>query len=79
MNLYISADADTLLRQAGATAETYLADAIRAIDNAFGDNFARDHPRIVAAFMKTAARDYHTAIMKAGLDNIAQAIQEAKA
>jgi hypothetical protein len=51
MNLRITADADTLLRQAGHTAEHYLGDALESIDRRLGAGYAAKHPDLIAAFM----------------------------
>ena len=72
--LAITADADTLFRQAGHTAEQYLRDGIESIDRAMGDGFAAEHPELVVAFMRVRRAGFHTVIIKKGLDNIADAI-----
>src|ERR1035437_988991 len=51
-------DAQSLMRQAGMTAEEYLNDGIRCIDRSLGKGFAKDHPELIAAFMRTAALDF---------------------
>lgn len=54
----ISASYDTLLRQASMTAAEYLDRAIDNIDNALGEGYAKKHPELIAAMIKTAAKDY---------------------
>lgn len=56
----ITADFDTLLRQASMTAEDYMRSAKRSIDETFGDGYAAKNPALVAAFMQTAATDFAT-------------------
>ena len=56
---YITASFDTLLSQASDTASIYMGRAIYEIDLLFGDGYAENHPELVAAFMQTAALDYH--------------------
>lgn len=58
----IEADAQTLMRQAHLTAHDYLVNAQIDIDQIFGDGYAREHPELIAAYMRTAAQDLHTAI-----------------
>lgn len=74
MSDYIEASFDSLLDQASGTAATYLRAAQREIDDAFGVGYAADHPELVAAFMKTAAADYHTAATAKVLGNALQAV-----
>jgi hypothetical protein len=56
----ITADYDTLLRQASMTAHDYMMNAKSDIDEMFGAGYAAKHPELVAAYMQTAARDLHT-------------------
>lgn len=61
MSIEISASAETLMRQAGLTADEYMKSGIKHIDATFGDGFAKANPALLAAFMQTAAIDYHSA------------------
>jgi hypothetical protein len=83
----IPADATTLMRQAHKTAAEYMDAAVRELDAAFGEGYAAKHPELVAAFINTAARDYHSAAMSkyiggalcriaGGLEAVANAISE---
>jgi hypothetical protein len=47
-----------LMRQAGSTADAYLGDGIECIDKRLGKGFAKEHPELLAAFMRTAAADF---------------------
>lgn len=66
----ITDDAETLLRQASMTADTYLAAAIRDINTRLGEGYAQKHPELVAAFIDVCAKDFGTAVL-------ANSIQEA--
>lgn len=55
-----------LMRQARDTAETYFNQAIRIIDEKFGEGYAKEHPELVAGFMNTAARDFDTSMTHGG-------------
>lgn len=59
---FLTASPSELLEQASHTAESYLCHAVRAIDRQFGDGFAKKHPDLVAAYMKTACEDFNTSI-----------------
>ncbi len=55
---YVTANFDTLMRQASSTASDYMRAAVDAIDKQFGTGYAKAHPELVAAFMQTAAADF---------------------
>jgi hypothetical protein len=44
---------DTITGQAVMTAHTYLFDAIKSIDRAFGEGYAKDHPELVSRYVYT--------------------------
>jgi hypothetical protein len=58
----ITANAETLMRQASMTATEYMIEAVKEIDNLFGDGFAKKNPRLVGDFMKVASKDFQTSI-----------------
>lgn len=70
----ITADGDTLMRQAPDTIALYLRRAVEVIDAEFGKGFAKAHPDLVAAFLAACARDLETSSITSGLQNIAEAI-----
>jgi hypothetical protein len=49
--------AETIERQAAGTAAYWMERAIKEIDSLLGEGYAKQHPELIAAFMKTAARD----------------------
>ncbi len=53
-----------LMRQARDTAETYFNQAVRIIDEKFGEGYAKEHPELIAGFMKTAAKDFDTCMTR---------------
>jgi hypothetical protein len=59
----IEADANTLMKQAPATVETYLTEAIRCLDDRFGPGFAMRTPALVGAFINAAAIDLGAAVI----------------
>ena len=50
-------DAETQMRHAGMTAETWLCQGITAIDAKFGDGYAEAHPKLLCGFMQAAGAD----------------------
>jgi hypothetical protein len=66
----ITADYTTLMNQASMTADEYMRKAVDAIDMKLGDDYASDHPELIAAMIQAAAIDFGTAC-------ICKAIQEA--
>lgn len=60
-----------LMRQAIDTAETYFNKAVRIIDETFGEKgYAKEHPELIAGFMRTAAADFNTCMTRQALDQI---------
>lgn len=73
----VTAIPETLMRQAWMTADEYLRYAIECIDLRFNTvGYAKEHPELVAAFMNTAARDFHTGMMAKTLGYIGDTISE---
>jgi hypothetical protein len=59
----ITADSETLMRQASMTAHEYLDQAIERIDRALGEGFAKKPPELIGAFMQASAVDLGSAII----------------
>lgn len=60
-----------LMAQAAITANEYMLLAIDSIDTRFGESYAKKHPDLVGAFMKTAAHDFHACLIKQAFDTLA--------
>jgi hypothetical protein len=73
----ITADYDTLLRQAWMTAAVYMQHAATEIDAVFGKGYAAAHPELVAAFMRTAADDFRAASLGKDIGGALQALADA--
>ncbi len=61
---------DTLMRQAGYTAEEYMKAAVESIDSLFETGYAKKHPELIGVFMITAVLDYSAAALFMGLENV---------
>ncbi|MNQ93168.1 hypothetical protein [Achromobacter deleyi] len=79
---FIEANLDTLYTLAQVRAESYLRTAETQIDAVFGAGYAKEHPELIAAFMKTASDEFtRTATAKVlqnvgyALDSIADALR----
>ena len=59
---HITANAETLMRQASMTADEYLREAISRIDARLGEGYAAKNPALIGAFMAAAAQDYAAAL-----------------
>ena len=70
----IEADWHKLMEDGAGTATYYLSEAISAIDNQLGKGYAKEHPELIAGYMKTAAEDNHATVLgkviQDGLDDI---------
>lgn len=69
----VIASPETLMRQAGYTAEIYMEAAVEAVKKLFGEEYQEDHPELVIAFMKVASDDYISASnLRARQDELTQ-------
>lgn len=64
---------ESMMRQAGYTAEAYLRCAIETIDEQLGKGYAAKHPELIGAFIRTCAQDFDTAMMQKRLEELAGA------
>jgi hypothetical protein len=62
------------MKQAHMTADEYMIRGIQCIDKRLGAGYATKHPELLAAFMRSAAQDFHTVIVKAGLQDLCEAL-----
>lgn len=76
MPLHVFASAEELLRQASMTAEVYLIEAVRCIDKQFGEGYAKKNPALIASFISTSATDFNTAMSKAGMQDLTDALRK---
>ena len=72
----IEATADTLLRQASMTAAEYFDKAILHIDTTFGEGYAKEHPELIAAYMKVSASDMNFMTLSKSLSEGLEALAE---
>jgi hypothetical protein len=70
----ITASPETLLRQASMTAHDYFVAAIKTIDDQLGSGYAKEHPELIAAFMRTASSDFSTSIILAQMQDFVSSI-----
>lgn len=68
-------DAGTLMRQAPATIYEYFTEAIRVIDAAFGEGYAKKHPELVSAFITACTQDFETAMKAKYLSVLSDSIE----
>jgi UDP-glucose 4-epimerase len=73
----ITADFETLMRQAPMTASTYLLEAVRSVDAQLGPGAAVKHPELVAAFMQVCAIDFGAAVIAKTVWDNADVVAEA--
>ena len=75
MSEFIEANLDTLHTLAEARAESYLRTAETQIDSIFGRGYAKEHPELMAAFMKTASDEFTRTTTAKVLQNIGFALE----
>ena len=73
----ITADFDTLMRQAPMTAQTYLSEAVQCIDGQFGEGYAAENPQLVAAFMQVSGQDFNSASLAKEIGEAAEILRDA--
>jgi hypothetical protein len=78
----ITADFATLMRQAPMTAHDWMQQAVRDIDELFGEGYAKENPDLVGHYLMTCAIDYGSGVLSKcitdAIDGIADTIREEK-
>jgi hypothetical protein len=72
----IEAGNSTLMRQAQMTAHTYMAQAIRDIDEILGKGYAKNHPDLIAAYMQTSALDLGASVVARAIQQVGDRLEE---
>ena len=76
------ASADTLMRQAPATAELYVREGVKFIDDMFGEGYCKKNPALLAEFVRACSMDYSvsffSAQMRGGIESLVHAISALK-
>lgn len=65
-----------LMCQAPRTIEMYLDNAKKAIDRVFGEDYAKDNPQLVAAFLTASTLDFTTAIIDCSYRDFSSKLDE---
>ena len=71
----IVSSADLLVEQAVATTHGYFHRAVQEIDASLGDGFSEKHPELIAAFMRTAALDFATAVIASVIQDLTEVVE----
>jgi hypothetical protein len=66
-----------LMRQAGMTAHDYLLGGVHDIDEIMGKGYAKAHPELLAAYIQTAALDFHATFLAQQIGDALRAIGDA--
>lgn len=69
----ITANGETLMRQAPMTANVYMDAAVEAIDGKFGKGFAAKNPALLAAHMQVSALDFGASVIARAIEAVADA------
>jgi hypothetical protein len=72
----ITADTETLFRQAPMTAHDYMMKAISDIDELLGKGYAKQHAELIAAYMQTAAIDFGASIIARAIKALSAAVDD---
>ena len=71
----VEATASELMEQAAGTTEVYLREGVAALDRQLGEGYAVRHPELLAAFMRVAAADFHSAQLNVAAQLLGEAVQ----
>jgi len=66
----ITADYETMMRQAPMTAREYLLRAVRDIDEILGVGYAKAHPELIGTFLLTCAIDFGCGVIAKSLNEL---------
>jgi hypothetical protein len=72
----MTANAETLMRQAPMTADTYLRECVKSIDSQFGQGFAKANPAVLAAMLQASSMDFASMVISNSFDRVAVAIED---
>ena len=72
----ITGSTDQLETNAVAVAKGYFTAACAGIDTTFEKGFAKDHPELIAAYIRTAAIDLQTLLISRAIEYAADRIAE---
>ena len=65
---------DVRMRQGAQTADLWLHEVVKSIDEVFGEGYARSNPQVVAAMLAASASVFRTTMLTASIDRLADAI-----
>jgi hypothetical protein len=65
---------DVRMRQGADTADLWLRQVVRSLDDVFGEGYARATPEVVAAMLAAAASDFRTTNLSGSIDRLADAV-----
>lgn len=66
----ITADSETLMKQAPWTAALYFRAAVENIDAMYHLGYAQEHPELVGLFMQTCAMDFTGAVIARAIETL---------
>ena len=76
----ITASSDTLMHQAGSTADEYFRAAIKNIDIQFGEGYAKKNPSLVGVMVTASAADFNNSVftkeLSEAIDGLSYSISE---
>lgn len=71
----VSANGDTLMRQAPMTVSVYFDAIVERVDARFGEGYSKQHPSFIASLVASAAQDFHTANIRIAAQDIRDALR----
>jgi len=74
----ITASIETLVKQAPYTIKMYMEEAIKDIDNFFGEGYAKKNPKLLGQYIIACSNDVLTASITSALQDISESLKSLK-
>ncbi|NQY21457.1 MAG: hypothetical protein HRT40_09135 [Campylobacteraceae bacterium] len=74
----ITASMETLVEQAPWTTKMYFKEAIKDIDELFGEGYAKANPELVGQYIRSCSNDVMTGCITSALQEISESIDTLK-
>lgn len=76
----LNISSEVMMKQAPSTVLRYMDEAVKWIDKAFGEGYAKNHPELIGSFIQACAVDFQASAIAREIKNVSgrlQAVAEA--
>lgn len=64
------------MNQASMVAHDYMHQAIKSIDDVFGEGYAEKHPSLIVGYMNAAALDFQASVISGAIGDLKTTLEE---